>query len=239
MPGHRDREERRVPHRHRLLHRPGSQHAPDAGSRPQLDALRPPGLRALRCERERQRRGRRRQWRCRLRDGRQLDGPFDQATSGFVGTTSDGLSELDASHGLAQLYKDAVNGDVVQTGRLALSPRANGSVTLALGFGRDATTAIASAEGSLNSNLDTVRGSYEVGWQAYDAGLSPPPHNISGLSEAAVHQLAGEYYLSANVIKASEDKTFSGAIVASLSSPWGQAVSAGDPNNTFFGSYRE
>src|SRR6266852_2000371 len=168
-----------------------------------------------------------------------LDGPFDQATSGFVGTTSDGLSELDASHGLAQLYKDAVNGDVVQTGRLALSPRANGSVTLALGFGRDATTAIASAEGSLNSNLDTVRGSYEVGWQAYDAGLSPPPHNISGLSEAAVHQLAGEYYLSANVIKASEDKTFSGAIVASLSSPWGQAVSAGDPNNTFFGSYRE
>src|SRR6266852_3290183 len=168
-----------------------------------------------------------------------LDGPFDQATSGFVGTTSDGLSELDASHGLAQLYKDAVNGDVVQTGRLALSPRANGSVTLALGFGRDATTAIASAEGSLNSNLDTVRSSYEVGWQAYDAGLSPPPHNISGLSEAAVHQLAAEYYLSANVVKASEDKTFPGAIVASLASPWGQAISAGDPNNTFFGSYRE
>src|SRR5205807_762142 len=29
------------------------------------------------------------------------------------------------------------------------------------------------------------------------------------------------------------------AIVASLASPWGQAVSAGDPRNTFFGSYRE
>jgi GH15 family glucan-1,4-alpha-glucosidase len=27
--------------------------------------------------------------------------------------------------------------------------------------------------------------------------------------------------------------------VASLASPWGQAVSAGDPNNTYFGSYRE
>lgn len=27
--------------------------------------------------------------------------------------------------------------------------------------------------------------------------------------------------------------------MASLSSPWGQAVSAGDPNNLFFGSYRE
>jgi hypothetical protein len=41
------------------------------------------------------------------------------------------------------------------------------------------------------------------------------------------------------VIKASEDKTFPGAIVASLASPWGQAISAGDPANTYFGSYRE
>ena len=41
------------------------------------------------------------------------------------------------------------------------------------------------------------------------------------------------------MLKASEDKTFPGASVASLASPWGQAVSAGDPNNTYFGSYRE
>ena len=41
------------------------------------------------------------------------------------------------------------------------------------------------------------------------------------------------------MIKASEDKTFPGAIIAGLASPWGQAVSAGDPANTYFGSYRE
>ena len=41
------------------------------------------------------------------------------------------------------------------------------------------------------------------------------------------------------MLKASEDKTFPGAIVASMTSPWGQAVSAGDPSNTYFGSYRE
>ena len=45
--------------------------------------------------------------------------------------------------------------------------------------------------------------------------------------------------MNANVLKASEDKTFPGAIVASMTSPWGQAVSAGDPANTYFGSYRE
>ena len=48
-----------------------------------------------------------------------------------------------------------------------------------------------------------------------------------------------EYYLSANYVKAAEDKTFPGAVAAALASPWGQAVSAGDPANTYFGSYRE
>ena len=51
--------------------------------------------------------------------------------------------------------------------------------------------------------------------------------------------MVSAYYASANVVKASEDKTFPGAIVASIASPWGQAVSAGDPSNTYFGSYRE
>ena len=40
-------------------------------------------------------------------------------------------------------------------------------------------------------------------------------------------------------MKAAEDKTFPGAVAAALTSPWGQAVSAGDPDNTYFGSYRE
>src|SRR5207248_10525220 len=81
--------------------------------------------------------------------------------------------------------------------------------------------------------------SYESGWDAYDNGLNTPPPNFKGATGDQWHQLVSEYYLSANVVKASEDKTFSGAIVASLASPWGQAISAGDPNNTFFGSYRE
>ena len=44
------------------------------------------------------------------------------------------------------------------------------------------------------------------------------------------------------MVKASEDKTFSGAIAAGLASPWGQAVPAGNATNgkpTYFGSYRE
>jgi hypothetical protein len=62
---------------------------------------------------------------------------------------------------------------------------------------------------------------------------------MAGMTGTEWRQLVNEYYLSANVVKASEDKTFPGAIVASLASPWGQAISAGDPNNLYFGSYRE
>ena len=45
------------------------------------------------------------------------------------------------------------------------------------------------------------------------------------------------------MLKASEDKTFPGATAASLASPWGQAVPAGQPASDglapYFGSYRE
>ncbi len=52
----------------------------------------------------------------------------------------------------------------------------------------------------------------------------------------------GSTWLSLNVVKASEDKTYPGAIAAGLASPWGQAVPAGQRHQrqpTYFGSYRE
>jgi glucan 1,4-alpha-glucosidase len=168
-----------------------------------------------------------------------LDGPLDEVTSGFGGTPSDGLSQLDDSHALTQLYSNAVSGNIVQTGRIALADPGDGNVTLALGFGETQSSAVASAEGSLHSDLDALRGEYRDSWITYDTRLIRPPQQLLGLTAVRVHQLTDEYYLSANVVKASEDKTFPGAIVASLASPWGQAVSAGDPNNTYFGSYRE
>ncbi|HEX9546317.1 MAG TPA: glucodextranase DOMON-like domain-containing protein, partial [Acidimicrobiales bacterium] len=81
--------------------------------------------------------------------------------------------------------------------------------------------------------------SFDTGWQAYDESLIAPPDRMTGTTNKQWRQLVNAYYLSANVVKASEDKTFPGAIVASLASPWGQGISAGDPSNLFFGSYRE
>jgi glucan 1,4-alpha-glucosidase len=173
-----------------------------------------------------------------------LDGPFSQVTSGFAGAPSDGLTQLDASHALTSVFDSASNGNIVQVAKVNLasssaSAAGGATATLGLGFGATQAGAVRDAEASLATKLSKVEQSYEKDWTAYDAGLAKPPKKLPGLSNARVAELDREYYLSANIVKASEDKTFPGAIVAGLASPWGQAVSAGDPNNTYFGSYRE
>jgi glucan 1,4-alpha-glucosidase len=165
------------------------------------------------------------------------DRAFPSVSSGFVGTASDGLAELDATHTLAPTYTDATNGNVEQTAQIALGN--NRAFTLALGFGTTQSQAVSTATASVQHSYAGSLLSYELGWAWYDFGLRRPASQISGLSPAQSLQATKGYYVSANVVKASEDKTFPGAIVASLASPWGQATSAGDPNNTYWGSYRE
>ena len=167
-----------------------------------------------------------------------LDGALTEASSGFAGSVSDGAVQLDASHELAPTYLDALGGNVVQTAQVAVGP--DGRAVLALGFGATQTEAVGTAEASLNQPFNKALGSYKHGWERYDKSLNKPKtQKFAGLTSRERDRLENEYYTSANVIKASEDKTFPGAIVASLASPWGQAVSAGDPANTYFGSYRE
>src|SRR5689334_23100997 len=161
-----------------------------------------------------------------------LAGTSAQAASvGYAGTASDGLTQLDTTHTLTS-YTSAPNGHVVATENV--TPGRAHEVTLALGFGRTQAQSVSVAKASLRRPFGLTAASYLRGWVSYDAGLRPPP--------AREASLAGRYYLSANVLKASEDKTFPGAIVASLASPWGQSVPAGVTANgepSYFGSYRE
>jgi len=164
------------------------------------------------------------------------DRPFSAVSSGFVGTPSDGLTQLDSAHTLTA-NDAALGGNVEQTA--AVSPDRHGGFTLALGFGTTQAAAVATAGATLHTPLGSLMADYKSGWVRYDAGLRRPSAQLPGLTQSQQAAAVREYYLSANVVKSSEDKTFPGAIVASLASPWGQAVSAGDPANTYFGSYRE
>jgi glucan 1,4-alpha-glucosidase len=164
---------------------------------------------------------------------------FTKASVGYAGTASDGLTQLDTTRMLGA-YTAAPNGHVGLTARIV--PNQHGDITLALGFGRDQRGAISVADKAATTPFAATVAGYTAGWRAYDARLCPPPTTLPGFDQVAINRIRSAYYLLANVVKASEDKTFPGAIVASLASPWGQAVSAGDLVNgepVYFGSYRE
>ncbi len=161
------------------------------------------------------------------------------ASVGYEGTASDGLSQLDAAHALTA-YTGAPDGHIVATEDV--TPRHGNQLTLALGFGRTQGQSVSVAENSLRYRFAAIAAQYRRGWKVYDAGLRRPAARYPGLTRRQAATLNRYYYLSANVLKASEDKTYPGAIVASLASPWGQSVqagvlSAGEPS--YFGSYRE
>jgi glucoamylase len=161
------------------------------------------------------------------------------ASVGYAGSPSDGLTQLDLDRALTP-YDSAPDGHITATEDV--TPAHGDSVTLALGFGRSQASAVATARRSLRQPFATAKLSYLHGWIGYDAGLRPPFGQLSAAAARQHHGAILHYYLSANVIKASVDKTYPGAIVASLASPWGQSVPAGVFANgapSYFGSYRE
>jgi glucoamylase len=159
---------------------------------------------------------------------------FGAESVGYADSASDGLTMLDAAHGLTTSYDSAPNGHVTLTAQLRL--HRGRTTNLALGFGTTQAAAIATAASSVHQRFDRAWGDYEAQWARYDSGLRRPARSLGRTAD-------DEYYASVNVVKASEDKQFSGAIAAGLDSPWGQSVPAGNTGSNgvphYFGSYRE
>jgi glucoamylase len=152
------------------------------------------------------------------------DRPFTAETSGFVGQPSDGLTQLDTSHELTTSYQNAVNGNVVQTA--GIDTARSDDFTLALGYGQTEAQSIAAAEASATTPFQATYTAYRVGWLSYDRTLNQPPARFPGVSWAQSAKMTAQYWTSANVIKATADKEFPGAVVSSLADPWGQATTA-------------
>ena len=139
--------------------------------------------------------------------------PFQQMTSGFAGA-SDGYTDLLLHHKLEWSYTRAENGNVVQSAQIPAAQH----FSLALGFGPTPADAIANAKASLHEGFPSVSAHYAAGWNEYVHTLRP----VNG-------PYAREFRLAAMVLKAHEDKTFRGAMIASMSIPWGFAVKADAP----------
>jgi glucoamylase len=138
---------------------------------------------------------------------------FTEATSGFFGV-SDGYTDLLLHNKLEWKYGRAENGNVLQAAKLGAANR----YVLALGFGANPDAAIDAAKISLARKFPEVADEYTAGWQEYVKGL----RKVRPRYEA-------EFKLAAMALKAHEDKTFRGAMIASMSIPWGFSVQADTP----------
>ena len=130
------------------------------------------------------------------------------ASAGYVGH-SDGWQDFAHNGALAWQFDAAGPGNVALIG--ALPQRA----TLALGFGTSRESAATLALSALAQSFDDVWAHHVQVWREWHAALRAP----QGLPEAVQRQLA----VSAMVLRVHQDKTYPGAMVASLSIPWGSA----------------
>lgn len=142
------------------------------------------------------------------------DGGFAEMSNGFAGV-NDGYTDLLRHHRLTWTFASADSGNLVQVARIARP----GHFTLALGFGNSPHDAIGAARGSLARGFGAARTAYARGWSEYLRTL-----RTVGASYRR------EFQLAAMVVRAHEDKTYRGAIIASMSIPWGFAVSSDKPN---------
>lgn len=151
---------------------------------------------------------------------------FTEHSTGYSGSASDGLTDLRANHGLAQQYDTAgTGGNIVQTARVPVGT--DTTFTLALGFGADRASAASAASSSLSRGFDAAASSYASGWHSYLSGKSVPS-SVSG--DATLRRT---YVTGLMALHAGEDKTYPGAAVASLSTPWGDAVNGNALNDGY------
>jgi glucoamylase len=140
-------------------------------------------------------------------------GGFAQTSNGFAGV-NDAYTDLMLHHSITWKFTQADSGNVVQVGEITRPAH----FTLALGFGSTPQAAVAEARASLKAGFTTASTEYADGWHKYLAGL----RHVAPLYEK-------EFQLAAMVVRAHEDKTYPGAIIASMSIPWGYAVPADKP----------
>ncbi|USD29862.1 glucan 1,4-alpha-glucosidase [Pseudoalteromonas sp. SCSIO 43201] len=151
---------------------------------------------------------------------------FVEASVGFTGT-SDNLSMLESTGKLAQAYTTTgeTSGNVNWLANLGTISGSN-TFDLTLSFGHSAQKSFAEGAASLAKGYGQVLADYNgegeaIGWQDYITSLKPLNSMTANTTDNGKL-----LYTSALVLKAQEDKTHAGALIASLSNPWGDTVPA-------------
>jgi glucoamylase len=135
--------------------------------------------------------------------------PLQWLSCGYVGA-SDGWQDLNCHGRLTYRFDSAVEGTVAITAETA-----GHCGVLALGFGGNAHGALTRARSALAVSFDALRAEFLQDWHDWSARLQLPRPD-DALGDAGM--------LSAAVLKIHEDRAYPGAVVASLSIPWGNST---------------
>ena len=141
------------------------------------------------------------------------DDAMARASAGYVGT-SDGWQDFDRNGAMTWTHECAGPGNVALMGELARS------ATLALGFGSTSESAATLAASALQQDFDTVWTAETDRWRAWHARTSADGDGDFHLPGDDQREALRT---SAMVLHVHRDKTFLGAMVASLSVPWGSS----------------
>ncbi len=143
---------------------------------------------------------------------------FSRRSVGYVGA-SDGWQDLMDNFKMDWEFCAAEKGNIALTGEIML-PSSN-EFTVALACGKTCQSTATKVLQSLAQPFESHRQAYVRQWQR--AVVNPKFDFSEDTSDKG-----GIYRLSRCVLLAHEDKDFQGAIVASMSIPWGETKSDGD-----------
>lgn len=143
-----------------------------------------------------------------------VDRGFLRSSMGYVGA-SDGFQELSTNLKLEKCYGEVNDGNIALTGEIDIATVR--SFTVAIAFGNGHHSALAGMMQTLATPYETHRKRFIEQWQraASPQDLLPAATDGGKLARASLH-----------VVLSHEDKTYSGAFIASASIPWG--ASKGD-----------
>lgn len=133
---------------------------------------------------------------------------FEKTSVGYVGS-SDGYQDLADDFQMNRLYGSAVNGNVAGMGKLQV-PARKGRYKFYVVYN------FTGNEKFFFGTLDQEKMKYVSGWDHYLKSLNVP----TGISKSQLNL----YYRSLYTLKVHEDKLYPGAMIASLSIPWGEDV---------------
>ena len=143
---------------------------------------------------------------------------FTRRSVGYVGF-SDGWQDLMDNFRMDWEFQRVENGNIALTAEIDLSH--NGEFVLGVAFGRSSQSASTKLLQSLSVPFEKHLEQYVKQWQRT---LPQPPFEFSRHTADGGHL----YRLSRIILLAHEDKVYPGALVASMSIPWGETKSDAD-----------